>query len=111
MITSWGEELPTYDDYLHKNVQYAKDGDVKQFEEVQKRKTELKIFPNPAEEQITVELPFYINKDVDITLYNNLGMAVLSLHHSNGDYAEFDIRSLQAGFYVVRCVKNDKGYF
>ena len=108
-IVTMGEEQ-SYENYLydlqHKSIQ--KSENIKQFEDILKRKTKLKVFPNPTEEQITVELPFYINDNVVVTLYNTLGVAVMSKHHSKGEQVEFDIRSLPAGVYVVRCVKNDK---
>jgi hypothetical protein len=115
VIASWGEKQNSYDDYLykyndylHKNIQNGKGGDVRQFEEIQKRKTEIQVYPNPAKEQITVVLPFYMNENIDITLYNSLGTAVLSQHHIKGEQIEFDISSLPAGFYIVRCVKNGR---
>jgi hypothetical protein len=108
VITSWGEKQDSYSDYLHKNIQYDKNEDIKQFEEIQKRKTEIQIYPNPAEEQITVVLPFYMNENIDITLYNSIGTAVLSQHHAKGEQIELDIRSLPTGLYIVRCIKNGR---
>jgi len=106
-IVFWGEDFPYYSDYLHKSIQPAKKGgDIEQFEEIQKRQTEIKVFPNPAEGQITVSLPFYMDKNVDITLYNTLGVAVLSKHHTKGEKIDIDINALPAGVYVVRCVKD-----
>jgi len=108
-IAIWGEDFPYYSDYLHKSVQSSqKGGDIEQFEEIQKRQTELKVFPNPAQEQITVSLPFYMDKNADITLYNTLGVAVLSYHHVKGGEINIDIQSLPAGVYVVRCVRDYK---
>ena len=79
-----------------------------QFEEIQKRQTNITIYPNPANEQITVSLPFYMDKNVDIAIYNTLGVAVLSQHHAKGGEINIDIQSLQAGAYVIRCTKENK---
>ena len=68
---------------------------------------DIKIYPNPANERVTVNLPSYMNEDVDIKIFNTLGLTVLSQRFS-GDKVDIDIHSLPAGIYVVRCVKNDK---
>ena len=70
--------------------------------------TEAKIYPNPASGSITLTLPSYMNENVDIKIFNTLGLTVLSQQHAGGEKINMDIHSLPAGIYVVRCVKNDK---
>ncbi len=82
--------------------------EIQQFEEIQKRETEIMIYPNPAEKRITIVFPFYMNENVEIKIYNMIGVEVLSQYHTKGKQITMDIHSLPAGSYVVRCVKNDK---
>jgi hypothetical protein len=107
-IINEGERVPydRYLDFLHKSAD--KEGDIGQFEEIQQRETEIKLYPNPANEYITVVLPFYMDEDVDITLFNTMGIAVMSQHYVQGGQIDIDIHSLPAGIYTVRCVKDHK---
>ena len=71
------------------------------------QQTALKIYPNPAKEQITVSMPFNGNENVDIKIFNMLGVNVLS-QQAAGEQINVDVRSLPAGVYIVRCGKSDK---
>jgi hypothetical protein len=79
-----------------------------QYEEINKREMNLKVYPNPAGEQITITFPFYMNDNVQIDLLNSMGVVLLSQQHSSGDRIDMDIRLLPAGVYVVRCIRNQK---
>ena len=79
-----------------------------QFEEIQQRKKELRVFPNPANKQICVSLPFYMDKEVDVTISNTVGQVVFSQHYKVGGQLDIDIHSLPAGSYVIRCTKDNK---
>ena len=77
-----------------------------QIKEIQQ--ADIKIYPNPAKEQITIDLPFDGDGNVDVKIFNMLGVNVLSQHHNKGGQINMDIHSLPAGVYVVRCVKDGK---
>ena len=72
------------------------------------KKADMKIYPNPAKEQITVNLPSEMNENVDIKIFNTLGVNVLSQHNVNGGQIDMNISGLPTGTYVVRCIKNNK---
>ena len=94
----------TGNESLYKNCMGGGHTGIKEIQQV----TEIKMYPNPATEQVTFNLPLYMNENVDIKIYNTLGLTVLSQHHANGEQVNMDIKSLPAGIYVVRCMKNDK---
>ena len=75
-------------------------------ETIQQPTTDINIYPNPANEQITISLPNSM-ESIDIKVYNVLGLAILSQHHTQGSQIELDIHSLPAGIYVVRCIQKD----
>jgi hypothetical protein len=106
-IINEGEKISYKDyDFRHKSMQNG--GEIDQFEEIQYRETEIKVFPNPATDYITLVLPFYMNENIDITILNTIGIVVLSQHYAKGEQIDIDIHSLPAGVYVVRCIKNHK---
>ena len=72
------------------------------------QQADIKIYPNPAKEQITIDLPFDGDENVDVKIFNMLGVNVLSQHYNKGGQINMDIHSLPAGVYVVRCVKDSK---
>lgn len=84
------------------------ESNIGQFEEIQQRKIQMCIFPNPANNQLSVSLPFYMDKEVDITISNSVGQVVFSQHYQIGRKIDIDIRSLPAGVYVIRCSKDNK---
>jgi hypothetical protein len=77
------------------------------FEEMQQRKKDLRVFPNPASEQLCVSLPFYMDKEVFITISNTVGQTLFSQHYNVGGQLDIDIHSLPAGSYVIRCTKGN----
>ena len=74
----------------------------------EKQYTDINIYPNPANEQITISLPFGGEGNVDVKVFNMLGVNVLSQQQAKGDNLNIAIHSLPAGVYVVRCSNNDK---
>ena len=76
--------------------------------EIQPQQTNITIFPNPANEHITISLPLCPDENTDVKIYNMLGINVLSYTHAKSEQMDMDIHSLPAGVYVVRCVTNDK---
>ena len=68
------------------------------------QRADITIYPNPAKEQITIALPF--NGNVDVKMFNMLGVNVLSQQHNQSEI-NIDIQSLPAGVYLVRCSNNN----
>jgi len=81
---------------------------ISQYQEIKKREVNLKIYPNPATNEITITLPFHMNENVDIELMNPLGRVLISKNNFSGDEVKIDISSLKKGIYFIRCKKNNK---
>jgi hypothetical protein len=88
----------------HKNMQ-----GITQFDEIKQRETDLCIYPNPANDHITVVLPFYMTENVQISIINPVGTVVFMQQSSNGEQKiSFNINQLPSGIYFVRCETNQK---
>ncbi len=61
----------------------------------------LKIFPNPTQSHISVELPDGISRDI-ITIYNMMGKLMTSYHITDSSLIELDISHLAPGTYIIR---------
>jgi hypothetical protein len=70
-------------------------------------KSDIKIFPNPAMDFITVQLPDKFLMPEILTIYNQLGMPVLNMN-INGLTNNFviDISNLVQGLYFLKINSN-----
>jgi len=86
----------------------------------------LKVYPNPARDKITIEIPEYLQKQSGpagfqaTTVYHQWGSAILELYNLFGmkmtereviraeKKVEVDVSDLQAGMYVIRLVFQDQ---
>ena len=61
-------------------------------------------FPNPATDELKVNLSEYTGKAVDIVIFNAFGKAMTREHIENvGDATHaFDVSSFAAGQYLIR---------
>jgi hypothetical protein len=63
--------------------------------------TQLSISPNPASNQVSLEVNFVKNEEVNVQLVNNLGVQVISKSF-NGNISEtFDVSNLSSGVYMI----------
>jgi len=69
---------------------------------------ELKVYPNPVLDELTVKLPFYMNKKIDIEIVNSLGKEMITKKCFSGDEIKLNVSSLKRGIYFIRCVKDKK---
>jgi hypothetical protein len=62
---------------------------------------EVKVYPNPASDKVTIEIPNGV-KIEDVTIYNLFGqlVEVMKANQSNG--FEMDVKDLSAGVYVIQ---------
>lgn len=81
--------------YVHKNTLLG----VSNFEA-----TKVKLYPNPASSNITLEAVEAIEK---VSVYNMLGQEILSVS-PNKEIASIDVASLQLGVYIVKAITNGK---
>ena len=68
---------------------------------------DMNIYPNPANERITLSLSSFTNENVNIEVFNMLGIKVFQ-QQGQGEQIDMDIHSLPAGVYIVRCTNMDK---
>lgn len=72
---------------------------------------ELDLFPNPANNEVTIDLNGLGEADASLTMFDNLGRIVLSKHiESDTHYAQFKVslNGFAAGKYFVRVVTADE---
>lgn len=66
------------------------------------RTPEFRLYPNPAENEITIESDSQITTQVSVTVFNSLGKIVLaSLWREGASKHTIPVRTLRSGFYVV----------
>lgn len=66
------------------------------------------VYPNPATELLTIQLPVVSEKEnIKVVVYDATGKVVLRQQFSGSQEIQLSIEKLQAGFYVLR-VTNDK---
>ena len=68
----------------------------------------VKVFPNPATNQLQIENP---NSSVDVTLYNSIGMSVLT-EYSNTGILSINVAQFKRGLYIIKVKdSNDHIYY
>lgn len=67
-------------------------------EDVQLESTTISLFPNPANDIITLQTNTLIN---EVSIFNNLGQVVLKKTTNFSDNNEFDISALRSGIYIM----------
>lgn len=75
--------------------------------EAKGQNAEMNIYPNPAKEQITVNLSAFMNENVNIEIFNTVGSIVFQ-GQAQGEQTKLDIQFLPAGFYIIRCANEGK---
>ncbi|MBU0487352.1 MAG: T9SS type A sorting domain-containing protein [Bacteroidetes bacterium] len=70
-------------------------------------RNEFRVFPNPASNATTVEIPdFQANKKYTIQLYNSIGASEMSFT-AESRLVEFNIADLSRGIYFIRILSDD----
>lgn len=67
----------------------------------------LNLFPNPANEKITLEIANYIGQKYNLSVYDACGKKVIYKNHINRNNFEIDISGLNEGIYFCE-IKSDK---
>jgi hypothetical protein len=71
------------------------------------KKSSFKIYPNPAQQKLNIEVKESINEDTHITIYNSFGKVVK--HYSMIDYRmSIDVSSWTSGMYLLQLAGNSK---
>jgi hypothetical protein len=73
-------------------------------EENEMSNANLLVYPNPAQNNISIDIAEYKNEALDIDVLDYSGKIILSnaLHQSHADTQEIDIADLTSGMYMVR---------
>jgi predicted RNase H-like nuclease len=72
--------------------------------------SEIRVFPNPATNALSIDLTAYKNQDIEVYLYNYLGQqrAVKKLDKVENTVLELDVAEEQAGNYMLRIKSKGK---
>lgn len=90
------------DNAINENV------NIYQYEEVRQLESDIKVYPNPASNLITIIFPFYLNKNINVDIINPLGSVLIYIKNINEKQVTLDIASLKKGIYLIRCYNKDK---
>ena len=72
---------------------------------------DVRVFPNPANDILSVDLSNYKNAEaIDIHMYNQLGQLMLSkkVENSNNSIVELNVDNQQTGMYLIRITSKGK---
>ena len=70
--------------------------------------TSLKVYPNPSQQNIYVELPVRMNyRNIKVEFFDIYGRSVFSSIESNHYRMVFDVSSLQQGMYILHLTSDD----
>ena len=72
-----------------------------------KTELQLKVFPNPAQEEITLIISGIIGNEAQIEIFNSIGSVVFSEKISNSDTYHLNISNLESGVYFLK-VRNQQ---
>lgn len=61
----------------------------------------IKGYPNPVKDQLTVNLPGYLSKGGQLTIYDNSGRSILT-ESVNGSTHTLNASAMKSGFYVLK---------
>jgi len=79
---------------------------ISQYEGLEKKISNLVVYPNPACDKIEVEVPLYISDFINIEIINTLGTIVYAEKNvKSGNKTTIDISDLKNGVYLLRCGK------
>lgn len=79
---------------------------IEEYDKAKKKNFKLEVFPNPAEDVINVELPYFVDDYLEIKIYNSMGKMVYSKSgFSTGTTYEINISDLPSGIYIVKAGK------
>jgi hypothetical protein len=82
---------------------------IARFNEMSKQIAEIRVYPNPASGQLTVDVPLFVANHVDVHIMNAQGVLVYQNHGvETGSTISIDISSLAPGIYLIRCGKGEK---
>lgn len=73
------------------------------YEEITKRELQLKVFPNPATDQVTVMIPFFMETESTLEIINNYGTVIYKIDNIKGPSQLLDVSSFVNGIYFIRC--------
>ena len=80
---------------------------------VDRNATEFNLYPNPVEDNITLEFSHTVNTKANIIIYNEVGKIVRSyvdnLRSGNNKFS-YNIRSLKSGIYFISVETNEETF-
>jgi hypothetical protein len=67
----------------------------------------IKLYPNPNQGHFTVEIPKLVESNVDVTLYNVLGVQVMKLQAVSGQNLPIQMDNYKTGTYMLQITGKD----
>ena len=93
------------DDELIEEQMTLKEGEANEKDEDEEEplviQEEVKVYPNPAIDQLHVNLGAYVGKETTLTLQNNLGQLIQSHKVTADGIFTLSVNDLQHGYYML----------
>ena len=90
----------------HKKHYKSNELRVKEYSPTEKKLSQLKVYPNPADDFISIEIPYFDSEYLDIIIYNELGKEVYNKGgFLTGSIQSINISNLTTGIYIVKVGK------
>lgn len=70
-------------------------------------KKALSIFPNPASDKFTLQIPERMTASAEINIFNTLGEIIYSIDHNTHEQLHVNCESFQPGIYMVKISDNE----
>lgn len=103
VINSAGETIVYFED-KENGMMSHKGAVINQYTETPKKESNIKIFPNPASNNINLEIPLFGTERVKVEIINSLGLTVLTLNDiENDNTINIDVSNLKEGVYIIKC--------
>lgn len=103
IINSKGETIVSFEEKATSTMSH-KGAVINQYTETPKKESNIKIFPNPASNNINLEIPLFGSERVKVEIINSLGLTVLALNDvENDNTINIDVSNLKEGVYMIKC--------
>lgn len=76
------------------------------YDDVSKRDLQLKVFPNPSADQISVMIPFFMENGFTMEIISTAGITMYKKEQIVGSSYQLDISFLTNGIYIIKCSGN-----
>ena len=90
--------------FKNPELKIEKEIKIKPFEPISQRDIEMKVYPNPTQNIVTIEFPFYMEEEISVEISNCLGKIIFQKTIAQNEKIEADLTSFPDGIYFVKSV-------